>query len=326
MSSDKLRILLIEDDTGDAVLLRRTLEPCADRIELHHVLKLNDGIAAWHQHAFDVFLLDLSLPDSSGLDGVTILRREIPEAPIVVLTGNSDNQLALEALDHGAQEYLVKGQTSGAVLERTIRHAIHRHHKQLQRENQVTELKELARIDPLTSLLNRQALDEVIAKEWSRADRNDTPLSCVLIDLDHFKRINDTYGHLIGDEVLKVAADLLLGNSRDNDHIARYGGEEFCAILPDTDGTGAWTWADRVRQSLSDREFHTSADTISITASFGVASKSPRTPTPDDLIHAADQALYAAKQQGRNRTVAADISPALQHTVALPSNDTSPVL
>ena len=326
MASEGLRILLIEDDNGDAVLVRRSLEHCADHIELHHVLKLCDGIEAWQQHAFDVVLLDLSLPDSAGLQGVTTVRREIPEAPIVVLTGNSDNQLALQALDHGAQDYLVKGQTSGAALERTIRHAIHRHRKQLQRENQVAKLKQLARIDSLTSLLNRQALDEVIAKEWSRADRNGTPLSCVLIDLDHFKRINDTYGHLIGDEVLKVSAGLLSENSRESDHVARYGGEEFCAILPDTDGAGAWTWADRLRQSLSVLEFHTSADTILITASCGVASKSSHTATPADLIHAADQALYAAKQQGRNRTVAADTSPALLHNVATPRNDTSPVL
>jgi diguanylate cyclase (GGDEF)-like protein len=248
------------------------LEHCDDHIELHHVLRLSDGIDAWQQHAFDVVLLDLSLPDSSGLYGVTTLRREIPVAPIVVLTGNSDNQLALEALDHGAQDYLVKGQTSGAALVRTIRHAIHRHRKQLQRESQVAKLTQLTRIDPLTSLLNRQALDEVIAKEWSRSERSGAPLSCVLIDLDHFKRINDTYGHLIGDEVLKGAAGLLSKISRECDHVARYGGEEFCAILPDTDGTAAWKWADRTRQRLSDLEFHTSADTILVTASFGVAS------------------------------------------------------
>jgi len=165
-------------------------------------------------------------------------------------------------------------------------------------------LEQLAQTDPLTQLLNRRALTERIATEMERALRYDATLALLMIDLDHFKRVNDTHGHLVGDDVLRDMGELLRGMIRTNDIVARYGGEEFLVLLPETDDAGAEVFAERIRQAVEAASFARDAMTepLRMTCSIGVALfPAARVETAEDLLARADSALYRAKADGRNR-------------------------
>ena len=165
-------------------------------------------------------------------------------------------------------------------------------------------LEQLAQTDPLTQLLNRRALTERIATEMERATRHDASLALLMIDLDHFKKVNDSYGHLVGDDVLRDIGRLLLNTIRGSDIVARYGGEEFVLLLPETDEVGAVSFAERIRTAVEAYEFDRGDDqpALKLTASIGVAVfPAARVDTVEDLFARADSALYRAKADGRNR-------------------------
>jgi diguanylate cyclase (GGDEF)-like protein len=162
--------------------------------------------------------------------------------------------------------------------------------------------RRLALHDGLTDLLNRRAFDESLERAASQASRGGQPLSLLMIDLDHFKRLNDTYGHTAGDIALQAAAEEIRGQVRGGDLAARYGGEEFAIILPDTDGPAAFRMAERLRKALADRLIKVGDEQLKITASCGVSGTDLGYATPEELIHSADEALYASKETGRNRT------------------------
>jgi two-component system cell cycle response regulator len=159
----------------------------------------------------------------------------------------------------------------------------------------------VARTDPLTRLLNRRSFEEHFRREWADAIRYERPLSCVMIDIDFFKSINDHYGHIVGDEALGLVADVISQQMRAGDVLCRYGGEEFCALLPCADGAAAVSWAERVRQAISESPLNVGSAQIPITASFGVAERNGS--QSDEFIKNADQALRDAKGRGRNRVV-----------------------
>jgi two-component system cell cycle response regulator len=165
-------------------------------------------------------------------------------------------------------------------------------------------LEQLAQTDPLTQLLNRRALTERITAEMERALRYDSTLALLMIDLDHFKRVNDTYGHLVGDDVLRDVAQLLSRTIRGSDIVARYGGEEFLVLLPETDEGGAERFAERLREAVEQHEFAkvSLAEVLKLTASVGVAVfPAARVESVEDLFQRADAALYRAKAEGRNQ-------------------------
>ena len=162
------------------------------------------------------------------------------------------------------------------------------------------ELRELARVDPLTQLLNRRALEEIARREVGRARRGSYDLSVVMLDIDRFKRLNDTKGHQAGDTVLASIAGILSVGLRSQDVAARYGGEEFVLVLPDTDYENAYGMTERIRQEIEQSTVTTDAGTVSITASAGVATYGGAEDDWEDLIGRADDALYRAKQDGRN--------------------------
>lgn len=166
-------------------------------------------------------------------------------------------------------------------------------------------LQGLSATDGLTGIANRRTFDERLAIEVARSNRYGTPLSLVMIDLDHFKELNDRFGHQAGDEVLKRVAGLIDREKRLGDVVARYGGEEFSAILPHTEPAAAMVWAERARQTIAGTEVQSEAGTFSVTASFGVVGAVPGRADPPVLIEEADQALYLAKKRGRNRVVVA---------------------
>jgi diguanylate cyclase (GGDEF)-like protein len=172
-------------------------------------------------------------------------------------------------------------------------------------------LAALSTTDPLTGVPNRRALDDHLADEMARARRYGTPLAVVMLDLDHFKQLNDHYGHAAGDHVLRHVARVLEGEKRRGDTIARYGGEEFVAILSHADGTAAQSWAERVRARLNATALDIAGEIVNVTASFGVAAAAGEAvPDGATMLEEADRALYEAKERGRNRVVVHPTAPA----------------
>ncbi|GAG35548.1 unnamed protein product [marine sediment metagenome] len=165
-------------------------------------------------------------------------------------------------------------------------------------------LRLLASHDPLTQLLNRRTFFELIEKEWKRSSRIGYPLSCAMIDVDFFKRVNDSYGHLAGDEVLRSVSRRLQRCCRQTDCVCRYGGEEFCVLLPDTGEQGAVLWAERCRSAVAEEPIETAETRIGVTVSLGVAQRRDDTNSPEELLDLADRALLEAKRLGRDRVVA----------------------
>ena len=167
-------------------------------------------------------------------------------------------------------------------------------------------LELLAVTDPLTGLPNRRRLSDVLEVEWRRGLRSGRPIALAMIDIDHFKKYNDHYGHQGGDECLRLVARTIQATARITDLVARYGGEEFCIVMPETDTEGARLVAERVCQAVADlAEPHAGADTAIVTISVGLTAAIPAAGLPDQLIKVADQALYEAKRDGRNRVATA---------------------
>lgn len=298
----RLRLLLIEDDEADALLVERALERYPGFV-LRHVTRLQAAIEVLNEATFDAALLDLSLPDSFGLEGITRLQSKFPDLPVVVLTGLDDSKMPLEALERGAQDYLCKGSCSAENLIRAIRYSIQR--QQIQSENRrlLAELEKQARHDPLTDILNRRSLVCELEREWHRTVRSGEPFSCVMLDVDYFKRINDAYGHTVGDQVLQAISKLLAKACRAGDVPGRYGGEEFLILMPATSESGAAIWAERLRIMLAAAPISVNGETIHVTASFGVAERTAVTERGEEMVDQADQALLLAKRLGRDQVV-----------------------
>ena len=263
------------------------------------------AIRAMAESAPDLVICDLVMP---GCDGIQFLRLvggtpELARIPILVLTAAEDPDSKVELLERGAADYVTKPLRARELIARA---RIHCRHRLLQEalEDANRRLYELSCTDGLTGTFNRRHLDEALTTEVSRHQRYRTPLSVLLIDVDHFKRVNDTHGHDVGDSVLRGIASLLQGMVRRADLVARYGGEEMCVILPNTGSHGAAILAGRLRAAIAALRHATSdGEGIVVTASFGVTTVETEDTAVDaaTMLRRADKALYAAKQGGRNR-------------------------
>ncbi len=330
----QIKTLLVEDNEGDAFLLKKKLAYGKEiQFDLTHVDRLAIAVKLVQRELFDVVLLDLSLPDSKGLETFLSLETIAPHLPIVLLTGLNDESVALKAVRAGAQDYLIKGQATTEVLIRSVNYAIERMHHlekihqsevRLQQINQQLaqqvknhsselefrnqELKKLflyATTDKVTGIANRYRLEDFIQREWGNAIRNQISVSVIMIDIDHFKQYNDTYGHQAGDRCLRQVAQTI-NNSirRPKDLAARYGGEEFIVVLSDVSPDGAITVAENIRSQVKALAIpHATAKVRDyVTISLGVSNTIPTINSqPEGLILAADKALYLAKQKGRDR-------------------------
>ncbi len=330
----QIRTLLVEDNEGDAFLLKEKLsyDP-ENQFNLTHVAKLAIAVKLLQKDLFDIVLLDLSLPDSQGLETFLTIEKIVPNIPIVLLTGLNDESLALEAVREGAQDYLIKGQTSTEVLIRSINYAIERMHhlekihqsevrlhqinrelaqqvkkrtSELEYRNQ--ELKKLflrATTDKVTGIANRYRLEDFMQREWGNAIRNQISVSVIMIDIDRFKLYNDTYGHQAGDLCLRqVAQTINNAAKRSKDLVARYGGEEFIVVLSNISLDGAMMVAENIRSQVKGLSIPHATAGISdyVTISLGVSHLIPTINSQvEHLILAADKALYLAKQNGRDR-------------------------
>lgn len=311
MGDGRIRVLLIEDNPGDARLIREFLIGTGGgTFRVDWAEGLEDGLRRLVPGRADIVLLDLSLPESKGLDTVAKVLTHAPWVPVVVLTGLDDASVAVDAVRRGAQDYLVKGQIDGNLLGRAIRYAIERKeveskladaNTRLEQANR--RLEELATTDGLTGLCNRRRFMEMLERECQRVHRTGGDLALAMLDLDRFKSVNDTLGHAAGDRVLAEVAAVMRESARATDVIARYGGDEFLILTPDTAADEAVVGAERIRQRIADHPIPFSGRTLQVTVSIGVgATADGRAVSADALLKLADEALYAAKQGGRNCT------------------------
>lgn len=292
-----IKVLLIEDNPGDARLIREVLSDTDNlNFELKWVDQLETGIELISKDVFDVVLLDLSLPDSHGMETIISFREQAPAIPIVVLTGLDDEQVAINAVQHGAQDYLIKGQVNSSVIMRSMRYAIERHRLQ-------GELYNLSIIDELTSLYNRRGFFNQAQQYMNANAQEGRGFYLVVADLDGMKTINDTYGHHMGDLALMDTANILKEVFSDSDIIARMGGDEFTVVLPDKLGYSLNLDAFekliilKIQQKL--HSFNLSAGRIyHLSISLGLFHFNPAMPvTLGELIIQADQRMYTHKKE-----------------------------
>lgn len=420
MNSPLIRVLLVEDEPGDAHLVKMALKQSQEiHFEVTWVESLALAKKAVEESSFDAVLLDLSLPDSEGLETVEVARQFVNDMPIIILTGRGDMDFALVTIKAGASDYMIKGDFGFDGLARVIRYALLRvemegHNKllvaaleasangivitdkdarikwsnpafsnltgydfheslgkkpsELVKSEQQTEsfyramweklldgehwrgeiinkhkdgtlyyedlsispvknkhgeivnfigikqditerkameemLQKLANTDPLTDLFNRRVFLERLHQESNRISRLGGSAILLMLDLDLFKHVNDTYGHGTGDEVLKKFSDIVRKNSRSIDVPARFGGEEFVILLPSTNHDEASIMAERLRKQVSEMVIkHPTKGDVSITVSIGAAVLSKNDPDAEIVLSRADRALYKAKESGRNKT------------------------
>jgi diguanylate cyclase (GGDEF)-like protein len=299
-------ILIIEDVESHR---QQIVETVATSRLFDTLLQARDGLEGLRlllSYEVDVVLCDLELP---GLDGEKLLRvsreRSGDEVPFLFLSANADTRRRVRLLESGACDTLSKPFDSAELVARLRLHLkLKRLQDELREKNET--LAQLSTTDGLTGVRSRRYVDEALSIEFLRARRYGQPLTLAMADLDHFKSVNDRYGHAAGDAVLRGVADLLRERLRASDVAGRYGGEEFIVILPQNDVEGAMVFAERWREDVEAARFESpDGEVIPVTLSVGLAAYGPAIETPEALLRKADQALYAAKAAGRNRVVAA---------------------
>jgi diguanylate cyclase (GGDEF)-like protein len=308
MEKRSYRVLLVEDSPEDRATYERLLSHGGgDAYEFLVAETAEQGVALCRAQRPDCVLLDYRLPDADGLDVLAQLASGDAETavPVVMLTGHGNEAVAVQALQGGAQDYLVKGGMTAQGLRWAIHNAMEKVTLRRQIERQRRELERLATTDVLTGVCNRRVLLERLELELRRCRRYSSRLCVLLLDLDHFKRVNDAHGHLAGDAVLLAVGRILRTRVRGTDVAGRYGGEEFCVVLPETDLEPGRELAERLRQHVAAEPFTAGATTFHVTCSVGVAHFGDPRQKVTDLLQAADEALYRAKELGRDRVCVA---------------------
>ena len=270
------------------------------------VLFANSGhqaIEIFERENPDLVITDWMMPDLTGIELCQKIRSGVHPSYtyVIILTSNAEKESVVKGLSAGADDYLTKPFHRDELVARVrVGRRLIDLHRQIEAKNQL--LEELALTDPLTGLPNRRAIEAWSVRQLSGAARYGFPLWVVMADLDHFKSVNDTYGHEAGDAVLKKFAEVLRANTRLSDISGRTGGEEFLLVVTHADESGAMIVVERIRKELEAERFLWKGSKVQVTASFGIAGFSGKhAPEFSDLVAEADAALYRAKHQGRNR-------------------------
>jgi two-component system, cell cycle response regulator len=273
----------------------------------YQVTPASDGEEAWRLLRSEggprLAILDWMMP---GLDGAEVCRRvralaREPYVYILLLTARTESSDLVEGMDAGADDYLTKPFDAH---ELRVRLRAGRRILELQEElvRAREALRRQATYDGLTGVLNRTGILDALEKELARGNRERTPVAVLMADLDRFKQVNDTWGHMAGDAVLREAARRMQAGLRRYDSLGRYGGEEFLVVLPGCEGSGAAAQAERLRDSIRRRPFAAPGAELAVTCSLGVSwTEAPEAHQADALVRSADEALYLAKNRGRNR-------------------------
>ena len=285
--------MLVEDNSDDADFLRMSLRKYTDSVDITHTSLIRDAVTTLENERFDVVLLDLNLPDGRGAECVEKIHKADELVPIVVLSGHDDEDFAVEILNQGVQDYLVKWEGDGRIILRAIRYAIER--KRV--ENKVNYL---ARLDWLTCIPNEQYLRDELHHATTRALRGRRTLALLLLDLDRFEAVNETLGPSAGDELLRAVAQRLKETIREGDLLARLHGERFAVLLEDVEGAREIEVIARNVGASFQRSFDIGGRQVSVTASIGIAIYPHECTDAEALLANADRSLREAKEQGPN--------------------------
>lgn len=295
MTLSTYKVLIADDDPAMLRLLDRWLTGAGYAVR--SVADGREALEAIESDCPDFIITDWIMPHLNGIELCGRVRKmQLPHyVYIVMLTVKNGAEELIAGLENGADDFLTKPISQNELLAR------------MKSSSRVLELERqlnlMAHTDSLTSLLTQRCFYKLLEKEWHRSKRSHLPLSCVMMDLDYFKQVNDVHGHSVGDSVLKCVAELLLDNCRVSDTVCRYGGEEFCVMLPDTDENNAALWADRARKKLESLRTPEGLNSMTVTGSFGVAECDEDLKNSEYLVDLADQALLRAKRMGRNRVI-----------------------
>jgi two-component system, cell cycle response regulator len=316
---EPVRVLVVDDLPDNVEILRARLESRGYLVAT--ASNGEEALAAVQKEPPQLILCDVMMP---GIDGYEVARRikrdeSLPFIPIILVTALSETEHIVQGLNTGADDYIAKPyhfQELEARVRAMLR--IKRLQDELDLKNRELEvankrLKKLSITDGLTELFNHRHVHELLRDEFERSRRSEEPLAVVMIDLDRFKAVNDTYGHPTGDVVLFETARILKETAREIDMVGRYGGEEFIGILPNTDEEEGARFAERVRAAVEAHLFKDEGTELRMTCSSGVASFPVEgVDSPEELLKNADAALYLAKESGRNRVERASQMPAGQ--------------
>jgi diguanylate cyclase (GGDEF)-like protein len=295
------KILLIDDDRMQyRLLLAHFKNFQGERYELEWAATYEDGLEKLLRGTHAACLLDYQLGERNGLELIREAVAQGCRTPIVFLTAESAERVDVAAMNAGALDYLVKGEITPRMIERSLRYG-------LKLGETLEALRRMATRDQLTGMLNRREFERILMEEDERVQRFKHALSLVMVDIDHFKLVNDTHGHSAGDVVLREVARRVADEVRTVDRAFRYGGEELVLILVQTEREGAMDVAKRACSSV-ERDPIIVSDTVAlnVTVSAGVAAMPVDADSGLSLLNAADKALYAAKGRGRNRAVSFD--------------------
>lgn len=282
-------ILLVEDDANVVLMLSRRLQRAGYSVRVAGTVQAAREFTDW-----DIAILDRHLPDGDGLELCEELRSVKPHAYLLVLTGDDRDSSKLEGFARGADDYVIKSANFEELVARVRAGA---RIVQLQKQ-----LQELSMTDGLTSLRNRRAFDQQLPAALEHARRYQRTLSIAVIDIDHFKAINDGFGHDAGDAILRGVAQIIAAGTRQTDYAARIGGEEFAILLPETAMFEGLQFAEKLRNAVASSTIRVGDTSHNVTISIGLANvPHSQVCDADELFRAADQALYRAKANGRNR-------------------------
>jgi two-component system cell cycle response regulator len=305
LSLDKpIAILSVEDNELDFQKIKATLGH-SRLVRIENADDIGVGFDMLMEKSYDLIFVDYALPSGNALEFMALLAEKQLEIPVVVITGKGDEMIASKVIQYGAYDYLPKSRISKKSLTRIIQNTIDKFRMKTEIKLAMEKMAELSTKDELTGLHNRRYFMEFAEREISGTARYGHSLSLLMLDIDHFKRINDSHGHLAGDAVLRRTAHLLKDCIRKYDAAGRYGGEEFAVIMPNTGLNDARIICERLRTKVAETTVRYDAKEIKFTVSIGLAQFDPEIDKSIiHLIKRADEGLYAAKEKGRNRVVA----------------------
>jgi two-component system, cell cycle response regulator len=317
------RILVVDDHPDNVQVLRARLEARGYIVD-----EAGDGEQAlervYTSPPPDLILLDVMMPKIDGFEVVRRIKNDetLPFIPVIMQTALDTTESMVQGLDAGADDYIAKpinfseldARVKSLLRIQSLQSSLQQREKELSIAN--AQLLVMSSTDVLTGVANRRSLEERLHDMWEHSQRLHEPLSLVMCDIDHFKRVNDDYGHQVGDTVLQQFAKLLQTEAREIDRVGRYGGEEFVLLLPGTVLDAAVTFAERIRERVEKSAFtYGEGQSLHRTMSCGVAAwPHPLIGDQEALIKAADEALYVAKETGRNRVVRFDSHEFHEHT------------
>ncbi len=302
VSIDREINILVVDDSEDVFEGIKAFLGDQDLINMSWAANTKEALTMLGQGQFDMIFLDHFLKEGTSIDFLGKIQKERVETPVIVFSGHGDEMLASQVIQLGAYDYLPKSRINSESICRVINNTLERARLRNDVKMAQAKMAEMSIVDELTKLHNRRYFVEALEGEFERANRYETDMALIMMDLDDFKRINDTYGHPSGDMVLSEIGKILKKHVRRNDIACRYGGEEFAVILPNVGRDNIYAAYERFREMVSKQPFKYESKQFHITLSIGIAFSNDAKLINDLLVYA-DQALYQAKETGRNKTV-----------------------